>query len=161
MDLEQDKYSNFFEDSGCRTIGVELSSNMCAECSKESPKSIIINDNIENIEFYREQFNMIYMGALIHLFPLESAENLMSRIWQWLKPSGCIFINTTCNNSSYEGYYYKDDYSKREKRFRRYWQEEDFQAFVINSGFSIVEKLYTNEIDTQKRWVAFIAKKEG
>jgi cyclopropane fatty-acyl-phospholipid synthase-like methyltransferase len=150
----------FFEDSGCRTVGVELSKKMCELCSQQSPKSFLINDNIEEISFCADQFDLIYMGAVIHLFPLEAEEKLMNMVRAWLKPSGYLFINTTCNEESDEGFFDKKDYSGCEKRFRRRWNEHDFEDFIKDRGFTIVEKLYTDEKDKRKKWVAFIAQRE-
>ena len=150
----------YFEYSGCRTIGVELSQEMCYLCHVQSPNSIIINGDISEINFGIEQFDLIYMGAIIHLFPLQDAIVLMKKVWTWLKYNGYIFINTTCHSESYEGYSRKPDYSGEIYRFRRYWNENDFEHFISERGFSVVEKLYTDEKDRMKKWIALIGKKE-
>ena len=80
----------YFEDHGCRTVGIELSDAMCQLCKIQSPNSIIIHSDINEIQLYREQFDLIYMGALIHLFPLEDATKLIRKVWSWLKEDGCI-----------------------------------------------------------------------
>ena len=59
------------------------------------------------------------------------------------------------------GFSKKKDYSKQILRFRRYWREEDFERFISENNFSIVEKLYTYERDRRKKWVAIIGKKDG
>ena len=151
----------YFEDNGCRTIGVELSQEMTHLCRIQSPNSIIINGDIADINFMPEQFDLIYMGALIHLFPVEDATTLLKNVWKWLKYDGFIFVNTTCHSISQEGFSKKKDYSKQILRFRRYWREEDFERFISENNFSIVEKLYTYERDRRKKWVARIGKKDG
>ncbi len=150
----------YFEDHGCRTVGIELSDAMCQLCKIQSPNSIIIHSDINEIKLYGEQFDLIYMGALIHLFPLEDATKLIRKVWSWLKEDGCIFINTTCHEKSEEGFYRKQDYVGESLRFRRHWNESDFECFVTSNGFSILEKLYTDEQDRGKNWIALIAKKE-
>lgn len=150
----------YFEDNGCRTIGVELSQEMCCLCRTQSPNSIIINGDICEVNFSIEQFDLIYMGAIIHLFPLQDAKILMKKVWTWLKYNGYIFVNTTCHAKSYEEYSRKQDYSSEINRFRRYWREDDFEQFISESGFSVKEKLYTDEKDRMKKWVALIGKKE-
>lgn len=150
----------YFEDNGCRTIGVELSQEMCQLCRIQSPNSILINGDICEINFCIEQFDLIYMGAIIHLFPLQDAITLMKKVWSWLKYGGYIFVNTTCHAESYEGYSRKQDYPGEVYRFRRYWREDDFERFISDSGFSVKEKLYTDEKDRMKKWVALIGKKE-
>lgn len=150
----------YFEENGCRTVGVELSEEMCNLCRIQSPNSIVINGDITEMNFGIEQFDLIYMGAIIHLFPLKDAVELMKRVWTWLKYNGYIFVNTTCHPKSYEEYSKKQDYSANIYRFRRYWQEDDFEQFINECGFSIIEKLYTDEKDRKKKWVALIGKKE-
>lgn len=149
----------FFEKRNCRTIGIELSSSMAQIARKCSPKSIIINDDANNVHLAEEQIDLVYMGAVIHLFPRKDAKKLLLKVWKWLKKDGVIFINTTCNEKSREGFYKKKDYVSKEKRFRKYWREKEFEEFVINCGFEVIKKLYTNELDREKIWVALICKK--
>lgn len=149
----------YFEENDCRTIGIELSSAMCQLCKEQSPRSLIINSDINEIHFYNDQFDLIYMGAVIHLFPLKDATKLIRNVWEWLKHDGCIFINTTCHEKSEEGFFRKQDYTENSLRFRRHWSEEDFLHFLTSNNFIVLEKLYTNERNKGKKWVAVIAKK--
>lgn len=151
---------SYFEEKGCRTIGIELSKNMADVAKQYSPQSIIINDDANNVDLLDNQFQLVYMGALIHLFPKSDARKLLLKVWKWLEKEGVIFINTTCHSCSSEGFYEKRDYDGKHMRFRRYWTEHEFEEFVISCGFSIIEKLYTNESNRNKRWIALIGKKE-
>lgn len=150
---------SFFENNGCRTIGIELAQNMAKVAKQYSPKSIIINADANNIELLDNQFQLVYMGAVIHLFPKVDAKKLLFKVWRWLEKEGVIFINTTCHNCSSEGFYEKKDYNGKPMRFRRYWTEYEFEKFVVDCGFTIIEKLYTDEINRKKRWVALIGRK--
>ncbi|MGM0219382.1 class I SAM-dependent methyltransferase [Enterococcus sp. AZ126] len=152
---------SFFENNGYKTVGIELSSNMAKIAKKTSPTSTILNLDINDAEFLNGSFDIIYMGALIHLFPIEDAMKLMQDVRRWLKEKGILFINTTCNSVEIEGFFRKNDYLGSKKRFRRYWTEMSFENFVCLNGFSIKEKLYTNEVDRDKKWVAFICEKNG
>ena len=152
---------SYFEKKGCRTIGIELSKNMADVAKQYSPQSIIINDDANNVDLLDNQFQLVYMGALIHLFPQSDARKLLLKVWKWLEKEGVIFINTTCHSCSSEGFYVKKDYDGKHMRFRRYWTEREFEEFVISCGFSIIEKLYTNESNRDKRWIALIGKKEN
>ncbi|MDY4194832.1 MAG: class I SAM-dependent methyltransferase [Bariatricus sp.] len=150
----------YFESQGCRTIGVELSDKMAHVAKSYSPNSTMIVGDINQVQFLEEQFHIIYLGAVFHLFPLEDAKILFTKINNWLTKDGYIFVNTTCNDVTSEGYFEKADYSGSQLRFRRKWTESDFENFVLKHGFEIVEKLYTDEVDRNKRWVAIIAKKK-
>ena len=152
---------HYFEKNGCRTIGIELSEKMAKIAKEYSPNSIIINSDTQKVDLLEEQFHLVYMGAIIHLMPKSDADKLLKKVWSWLENDGIIFINTTCNNASIEGFFEKKDYGISKIRYRRYWTENDFELFVKSSGFSLIEKLYTNECDREKKWVALICKKEG
>lgn len=150
----------YFESQGCRTIGVELSEKMAQVAKLHSPNSILLVEDINQVHFFKKQFSIIYLGAVFHLFPLDDATELFLKIRDWIVDDGFIFVNTTCNDVTTEGYFEKQDYSGSQLRFRRKWTENDFESFVIKQGFEVIEKLYTDEIDRKKRWVAIIAKKK-
>ena len=57
------------------------------------------------------QFDIIYAGALIHLFKESDAHNVLNKFQQWLKTTGVLFINTTISEVTEEGFYYKNNYS--------------------------------------------------
>lgn len=148
-----------FSDLGFYTMGVELSAKMAELAHKSSPKSPIIIGDILKIDFVESQFDIIYLGALIHLFPQEDAMLLMRKVSHWLKPTGRVFVNTTCNDKNQEGFYEKKDYHGQCRRFRRRWTESCFNDFVIASGFLVLDTMYTDEHDRGKRWVAYVCKK--
>lgn len=150
------KMLEYFESCNCRTIGIELSHEMAKIALKTSPKSIIINDDVFNVNFIEEQFDLVYMSAIIHLFSKCDALELLLKVKRWIKKDGLMFVNTTCCKESEEGIFIKKDYSSEVKRFRRNWVEEDFFTFVTEAGFDIVDVMYTNEIDRDKKWVAYM-----
>lgn len=150
-----------FEKNGCRTIAVDISPKIIEIAKKKSPNTIFINSNILEVNFHKNQFEIIYAGALIHLFPLVDARKLIKNIYCWLNYDGILFINTTINEDSTEGYFIKEDYMGKIKRFRRKWTENDFETLIIESNLEIIEKIYTEEFDRGKKWVALICKKKN
>jgi ubiquinone/menaquinone biosynthesis C-methylase UbiE len=149
----------FFEHSGCRTIAVELSRNMAAVARRRATNSIFIVNDINEIQFASEQFEGIYAGALIHLFPLNDAIDLVRNFYAWLKPGGVLFINTTKHLHSEEGFYEKSDYKGLIKRFRRKWTEAELLHTLQNAKFEVIDQITSNEQDRQKEWIAFICQK--
>lgn len=152
------KMLRYFESHDCRTVGIELSEEMTKIAQKVSPESMIINDDVFNVNFIEEQFDLVYMGAIIHLFSKDDALELLLKVKRWIKKDGFMFINTTCCKKSEEGIFTKIDYSGEIKRFRRDWIEEEFFTFVNEAGFDIVDVMYTNEVDRDKKWVAYICR---
>lgn len=149
----------FFSDMSNITIGVELSSQMAAVAKKTSTNSILIVDNILNLEFYPGQFDIIIMGGVIHLFPSDDAENLLNKVHGWLSLNGVLFINTTIHERSFEDYALKSDYKGDQKRFRKFWTDQDFYKF-ISSKFNILDEMRSCEKDREKKWVAYVCKKK-
>lgn len=149
---------NTFDKKGHLTVAVELSREISLLAKKNSPSSIIINSNILDVTFIDNQFDIIYVGAVIHLFPERDAIELLNRLYCWLKQDGVLFINTTISDKTEEGYFIKSDYKDQIKRFRRKWVEKDFKQFVCMK-FSVIKTLYTNELDRDKVWVGYICKK--
>jgi ubiquinone/menaquinone biosynthesis C-methylase UbiE len=153
--------SSFFDKNGCRTMAVELSPKMAEIAKNRSPNTIIILGDILETEFCENQFEVIYAGAVIHLFPLKDAIELLKKIYNWIKPNGFLFINTTIHSVSDEGYEIKLDYDIKIKRFRRKWKENEFLTALLDSNFKILDRMFTNEKDRGKEWVAYICAKEN
>ena len=149
----------FFEHNGCRTIAVELSKNMASVARRRAMNTVFIVNDITSIQFATEQFEGIYAGALIHLFQLDDAIDLIRNFYIWLKPGGVLFINTTKHSSSDEGFYEKTDYRGSIKRFRRKWTETELLVALQDAKFEIIDRLTSCEQDRQKEWIAFICQK--
>lgn len=150
----------YYSSLGYHTVGVELSPSMAEVAYRNSPQSILIVSDILSIDFPLEQFDIIFMGALIHLFPKNDAKRLLDKVHHWLKPSGRIFINTTCHEISQEGFHIKKDYSEKLMRFRKYWREDEFYNFIHEQRFRVLDTMYTDEINRQKKWVAYVCEKK-
>lgn len=150
---------SYFEENGCRTVAVELSTKMVEVAKIRSPHTVFIINDITETKFSTDQFEVIYAGALIHLFPLKTSLELLKKFYSWLKPNGIIFINTTIHDVSEEGYFTKHDYEIPVKRFRKKWTEKEFVLALQNTGLEIIQRLFTNEQDRNKQWVAFLCKK--
>ncbi len=149
----------FFESNGCRTIAVELSENMASIARRRATNTVFIINDINSIQFAAEQFEGIYVGALIHLFPLKDAIELIKSFYIWLKPNGVLFINTTRHLLSEEGFYEKTDYKGSIKRFRRMWTEAELFNTLQNANFEVLDRITSNEEDRQKEWIAFVCEK--
>lgn len=146
-----------FEAMSCRTTAVDLSDKVIKLAKINSPNTIFIHSNILDINFYENQFDVIFAGALIHLFPKVDAEELMKKISTWIKKDGIFFVSTTINGKSEEGVFRKTDYLNSVVRFRKRWTEVEFKEFVTQN-FAIIETIYTNERDRGKVWIGYICK---
>jgi SAM-dependent methyltransferase len=150
---------SYFEQKNFKTVAVELSAKMAAVAKNRSPNSIFIINNILKTKFLENQFDVIYAGALIHLFPFKDAQCLIKLFRKWLKPCGLLFINTTINKLSEEGFCEKIDYDKPVLRFRRKWTKEELRCELNRVDLRIIDSIFTDEKDRNKKWIAFICKK--
>jgi len=111
-------------------------------------------------ELPEDKYQIIYCGALIHLFKKEDAERLMKKINKSLSKKGILFMNTTIHEKSDEGFYEKQDYQSRVKRFRHKYTEEEFRELIESSNFRILDRITTDEQNREKFWVAYISEKQ-
>lgn len=150
----------FFDEYGCRTTGVEISFEMAEIAKRKSPQSLIICQDINSVKFLKKQFHIIYMGAVLHLFPEKDASKLLHNIYDWLDNNGILYVNTTIHDISDEGYFEKEDYSPFCTRYRKYWTEVEFCNFVYKHGFDICDRGYSREPERKKQWVALYCRKQ-
>lgn len=59
----------YFANNNIETYAIENSESMIELCKKQSPNSEIIEDNILNVNFSDNSFDIIFAGSFIHLFP--------------------------------------------------------------------------------------------
>ena len=72
---------------------------------------------------------------------------------------GKLFLTTTLHEKSEEGFFIKVDYQEKLERFRRKYTETELCEFIQSENFNIIEKLYTNEADRNKKWILLICSK--
>lgn len=154
-----DRLKNFC-DYNLDVTAVELSEEMCKLCAQKAPKVKIINKNIMECDF-DDQFDFIYMEAMIHNFPLGDAKKILKMISKWLKDDGMVICTTTVEKVDSEGYEGKDDYKNKEKRFRHRFTEETFDE-LFKDDFVILNKKYKKEQDElrNKLWQIIYARKK-
>lgn len=151
---------NIFENNNMRTIAVELSGNMASIAQETSPNSVIVNDNILNVNFINNQFDFILAMAVIHNFPEKDLIELLKKIKNWLKDDGYFILDTTNNDITESGYFEKEDYDKRVERYRRKWKKEDLNNFLIEQGFIIDELINYTDKTSNKEWLVYALKKD-
>lgn len=138
---------------------LEISENMCNIIRKDNPDIQIINDNILNYNFENRKFDVIQMIAVIHLFPIEDAKRVLKIIREALKEDGYLIIGTTINDKDMEGYYEKEDYNIRVKRFRHKYTKKSYEKLLNECGFEIYKPYFVNENDRNKLWYDAVCKK--
>ncbi len=147
-----------FEQLKCNTIAIELSDKMCEFSKENAPKSIIINQNVLEISFYPNQFDLICAFAVIHTFSLNDSKGLLSRISSWLKPSGTFIFDTMKYDSSHESLV-KTGIHKDILKYQRIYTESELDSLIACSGLKVKDKSFTEDLDAKKIWIRYACSK--
>ena len=147
------------EERGYSTVGVELSTNMAQASLINSPNSIIINDDINSINFLPKQFDLIVALAVIHNFPQEDLKILLENAYKWLKDDGYFIVDTTCHNETKGGYFLKEDCPTKLLRYRQQWTKKDLNKLLNDFGFDIDHESNMPFNELSENWLEYVLKK--
>lgn len=148
------------ESIGCNTTAVELSGEMSKVASRRSPNSKMINKNILECQFEANSFDMIFLMAVIHNFPLEDAYKLLEKIYNWLANDGYLLIGTTIHAKEDFGYFVKEDYVTKVERYRYQYTKETFRKLLFDNKFKIEKEYFVEESIRNKIWCDMICRKD-
>lgn len=151
--------ARYFNDRSCSVVALDISKKILEVVNETAPKTKLVCADILDYKIPSGKFSLVYCGALIHLFKVEDVHKLMKKIWDGLKSNGILFVNTTIHNKSSEGFYIKEDYSGKIKRFRHQYTELEFRNLVAQGGFKVIDEKTTDEKDKKKFWLALICEK--
>lgn len=146
------------EDFGCRTTAIELSEKMCEFVRKNSPKTVILNQDIFTVNFCRQQFDVICALALIHTIPLRNARNFMRKVKYWLKDGGMFIFDTVMYDESKEVFIDSGEH-KDVKKFRKQYTQIELEELIYSSGFKIEDLSLNYQESNSKVWMRYACKK--
>ena len=150
-----------FDEKGCHTAAIEFSKKMAKVAGKNSPHTVfVLKDILSFHDFLQEQFDIVFAGAFLHLFPLEDEERILRKVRKWMSEESLFCLYTTVHEVSEEGIFPKDDYGMHMKHFRRKWKEEDLCLFLEENGFERVDSFKNYEADRKKQWLTLLLKKQ-
>lgn len=141
---------------GFKVSGIEISPKMAEYARRRNPGAKIITGDFLKVDF-DEKFDGILTFAFIHLFPKKEVEKIFEKIKSILKPSGVALLSSSESDESKEGWFVKDDFDKKEKRFRKFWTEKELEESLTNAGFEIVE-LKKFKDPYGKTWMDFVVR---
>lgn len=149
-----------FDERGCYTAAIELSTKMAEVAKKNSPHTVfLLHDILSFHDFLQEQFDIVFAGAFLHLFPLEDEERILRKIRKWMSGESLFCLYTTIHAVSEEGIFPKDDYGAHIEHFRRRWNRNDLCSFLTANGFEIIASFENYEADRNKQWFNLLLKK--
>lgn len=151
----------YFSKQNIESYAIEISDKMIELCQKNSPKTKIINENILNVDFEEEKFDIIFAGSFIHLFSENDLDIIMKKIYKWLNDGGVFFAYTTLHEVDEEGYFskQKEIYKKENVRFRRHFTRKSLEELFKRYKFLIQEHYEIEEPENNRTWQFVIVTK--
>lgn len=143
---------------GCRTTAIELSERMCELARKNSPKTVILNQEIFTVNFYTQQFDVICALALIHTIPSREARNFMEKVKYWLKDGGMFIFDTVMYDESKEVFIDSGEH-KDVKKFRKQYTKIELEELIYSSGFKIEDLSLNYQESNSKVWMRYACRK--
>ncbi|MBU6323098.1 MAG: methyltransferase domain-containing protein [Patescibacteria group bacterium] len=139
---------------GFKTTGIEISPKMARFAKERNPDSDVIVGDFTQMRF-DEKFDGALAFAFIHLFPKKEVGQIFVKIKSILNPGGVALFSTTVSAESKEGWYEKEDFNRKKKRFRKYWMEKELEKALTQVGFKVLGvKKFVDPIG--KTWMDFI-----
>lgn len=146
------------EDLGCRTTAIELSEKMCEFARKNSPKTVILNQDMFTVNFCAQQFDVICALALIHTIPSREAKKFMGKVKYWLKDGGMFIFDTVMYDESKEVFIDSEE-QKDVKKFRKQYTQIESEELIYSSGFKIEDLSLNYQASNSKVWMRYACKK--
>ena len=146
------------EDLGCRTTAIELSEKMCEFARKNSPKTVILNQDMFTVNFCAQQFDVICALALIHTIPSREAKKFMGKVKYWLKDGGMSIFDTVMYDESKEVFIDSGE-QKDVKKFRKQYTQIELEELIYSSGFKIEDLSLNYQASNSKVWMRYACKK--
>ncbi len=143
---------------GCRTTAVELSEEMCKFSKKNSPNTILINQDILSVNFFDKQFDVICGLALIHTMTFQDATVLLKKVGTWLKENGTFIFDTIEYRESKE-FFMKTGVHNDIVKFRKQYTKHELEELIYSSGFKISNISLLKEENNNKVWIRFACKR--
>lgn len=146
------------EDLGCRTTAIELSEKMCEFARKNSPKTVILNQDMFTVNFCAQQFDVICALALIHTIPSREAKKFMGKVKYWLKDGGMFIFDTVMYDESKEVFIDSGE-QKDVKKFRKQYTQIELEELIYSSGFKVEDISLNYQASNSKVWMRYACKK--
>jgi len=140
--------------AGFQTTAIDVAERIIEECRKVAPDANYLHGDFSEYDFKKSKFEGIFARGFIHLFPKKDAIKVLEKVKKLLVPNGIAFIGTTKHDLPEEGYMTKEGYSRKLKRYRKKWTENELKETLRELGFKIIYTGYHVEHDkNNKTWM--------
>ena len=123
------------------TTAVELSPEMAKHAKANSPGSKIIVDDIKNVNFAKELFDLILSNESLHCFPTYDQNIVLSKFYDWTKRDGHIIVSTNLHDKHDESFSNKGNYKDTPSRFKTRFTLRSLESVLYKNGFKIKDQI--------------------
>ncbi len=143
--------SYILTEHGFQVYGIDIAEKMIEYARQNVPRMKF--EEADFLTYQNGQFHGLVMDAFLHLFPKEEVPTILNKVRSFLVQGGYGLICTTKGKKSREGYFEKEDYSSKVKRFRKHWTEQELKDTFEQNGLRIVDFYTDHEQVFNKTWM--------
>ncbi|WP_371164747.1 class I SAM-dependent methyltransferase [Buchananella felis] len=147
-----------FSNLGCAVTGIDTSEEMLRYARLIAPESTLYKLDVREVHRIKEQFDIVFAKALIHLFPYEESFEIGRALINKLRPHGIFYVTTTMHEIHKESFEKKDDYPGAPLRFRSRWDYPCWRLWLEDLGVELLTEWSNVDPRSNKFWVNAILK---
>lgn len=152
--------ARFMTQKGFVVEAIEMSGKMAEVAKETAPKAKIIVGDFTSHNFKNKKYDGILAIAFIHLFAKRDVLSVLKKIHSILKPEGILYINTTRHRRSEEGFFAKNNFKNKLKRFRHRFTKSELWRLLDEADFEILHYDENTDKDEVKSkvWMNFVVR---
>ena len=150
--------SKYFAEKGFKVTGVDFSEGMLKIAKREVPSAHFFVKGILEIETLENEFDAIYVQAVLLHVPKERVEFVLEKLKNKLTPNGILYLGVkeVRPNAPDEEVVREDDYGYDYERFFSYFTKAEMEDYVNKIGLELV---WTNISSSGKtNWIEMIVR---
>ncbi|OGZ70771.1 MAG: hypothetical protein A3F47_00030 [Candidatus Staskawiczbacteria bacterium RIFCSPHIGHO2_12_FULL_38_11] len=155
--------SKYLLKNGLQVIGIDFSEKMIEIARKEIPQGKFFVMDINDVDKLRENFDGIFMQAVLLHVPKKEVESVLKKAVVKLKVGGYLYIavKEKISGGVDEEIKKDDDYGYEYERFFSYFSLDEFKNYFKNVGLEMVYENVMSPSETLRKsnWMQVIGKK--
>ncbi len=136
----------------CQVTGIDISPNAISLAKRNVPCAHFVIGNFWQYDF-ENKFDGIYAQNFIHLFPKETAEQMIIKMAKLIKPRGLIHLTTSKEKKIKDGFHFKTGYSQKVLRYRSFWNQKEIEKAINMAKLKIVTSYLSNKTEEKYPWI--------
>mgnify|MGYP001565077118 FL=1 len=147
--------AKYLINKGLNVIGIDFSEEMVKISKREIPKTKFLTLDLQNIENLKENFDGIFIQAVLLHFPKKEIKDVLEKIIRKLRDGGYLYIavKKIKKGQPDEEVKIENDYGYQYKRFFSYFTPDELRNLLLDLKMKIVYK------NVAGCWIQIISRK--